>query len=346
MASVVPYLFERLALPKPWAGHRLPELFPALAADFPPGTGESIELADLPGASPPVRSGAERGRTLRQLLAGQRQAILGTQSGSLLDFPLALKFIDTAQPLSIQVHPQDAFDPGGRLVSRGKTEGWLILDAAPGAVIYQGLKPGLDRGHFERALKAGMPQETMNAREVQRGDWLLNPAGMIHALGGGLALLEIQQNCGVTLRFFDWPELGRQPRELQVEDAFKACDFTLRPAEAVRASRDEGVQTLQAPEFARFCGDQSSCSGDARCIGSPFGVQSLRLSRAAHHVKEWPGFTVFTCLEGACELIVHGLGEIHTNELRPADTLLVPALFNDFEVYPRPGVWLVESYAL
>lgn len=345
MACVCPYLFDRIALSKPWAGRRLPELFPAIAADFPPGTGESIELADLPGASPQVRSGAARGKTLHQLLAEQRPAILGPQGGSLQDFPLALKFIDTAQPLSIQVHPQDTFGAAGRLASRGKTEGWLILDAAPGATIYQGLKPGLRREHFERALKAGMPQETMNAREVRRGDWLLNPAGMVHALGGGLTLLEIQQNCGITLRFFDWPELGRQARELQVEQAFQACDFTLMPAEAVRASHDEGLQTLQAPQLARFCGEQDSCDGDARCIGSPFGVQSLRLSKAARHVKDWPGFTIFTCIEGGCELIVHGAGEIHTNELRPADTLLVPALFNDFEVYPRQSVWLVESYS-
>jgi hypothetical protein len=78
----------------------------------------------------------------------------------------------------------------------------------------------------------------------------------------------------------------------------------------------------------------------------PFGVHSLRASTPSHFVKGWPGFTTFTCLEGACELIIHGHGEIHVSELRPADTLLVPAIYDDFEIHPRGNVWLIESYAV
>ena len=200
MNLVYPYLFERIAIAKPWAGKHLAGMFPRVAAEFPPGTGESIEIADLREASPKVANGEARGWTLYNLLAQFREAILGPGGAS--EFPLALKLIDTAEPLSIQVHPRDVRE-NGKLFARGKTEGWLILEAAPDAVIWQGLKPGLTRQDFERALAAGMPQEALNARRLKRGDWLLNEAGVIHALGGGLTLLEIQQNCGVTLRFFD-----------------------------------------------------------------------------------------------------------------------------------------------
>lgn len=341
---VYPYLFERIAIAKPWAGARLAALFARVAADFPPGTGESIEIADLHEASPKVANGEARGWTLYNLLAQFREPILGANGDA--EFPLALKFIDTAQPLSIQVHPRDVRE-NGKLFSRGKTEGWLILEAEENAVIWQGLKPGLTRQDFERALKAGMPHEALNARKLKRGDWLLNEAGVIHALGGGLTLLEVQQNCGVTLRFFDWPELGRKARELQIDAAFKAANFDAPAPEVVHAAPGEGVQTLQAPEFALFCSpDQEGCGGTPECIGAPFGVQSLRLSKAARHVKDWPGFTVFTCLEGAAQLIVHGAGELHTMELRPGDTVLVPACFNDFEVYPHKTCWLIESYAV
>ena len=327
---VYPYLFERIALPKPWAGSRLAGFFPALAQDFPAGTGESIELADLPGASPAVRSGKARGWTLHALLEQFRPQILGASSHSMLpDFPLALKFIDTQEPLSIQVHPCDELDAGGTLKRRGKSEAWLILASEPDAVIYQGLKPGLTRQEFERALKAGLPQEALNARRAKPGDYLLNQAGMIHALGGGLTLLEIQQNSGVTLRFFDWPELGRKGRELQVKAAMAAAQFDAFLPEARRAINSEGVTALQLPG-----------------PGVPFGLQSLRVSRPARYLKDWPGFTVFTCLEGACELMARGHGELHPTELRPGDTLLVPAMFGEFEIYPREGSWLVESYAV
>lgn len=345
MNLVYPYIFDRIAIAKPWAGARLANLFPRAAIDFPQGTGESIEIADLREASPRVANGEARGWTLHELLAQFRTEILGNVSTE-VDFPLALKFIDTAEPLSIQVHPRDVRE-NGKLFARGKTEGWLILEAEENAVVWQGLKPGLTRQDFERALAAGMPQEALNARKLRRGDWLLNEAGMIHALGAGLTLLEIQQNCGVTLRFFDWPELGRKARELQVSAAFRAATFDALVPEIVHAAPGEGVQTLQAPEFAVFCApDEQGCGGTPECIGAPFGVQSLRLRKGARHVKDWPGFTLFTCLEGACELITHGAGEIHSNELRPADTLLVPACFNDFEVHPRGSVWLIESYAL
>lgn len=342
MNLVYPYLFERIALSKPWAGARLGTLFSRVADDFPAGTGESIEIALLREASPKVASGQARGWTLHTLLAQFSAEILGPEGGG--DFPLALKFIDTREPLSIQVHPRDKRDAAGRLLARGKTEGWLILEADENAVIWQGLKPGLTRQDFERALHAGMPQEALNARRVRRGDWMLNEAGMIHALGGGLTLLEIQQNCGVTLRFFDWPQLGRKARELQVEAAFSAADFTLVPPAVVRAAHGEGVQTLEQPSRTFGEDDEGRCSEYA--AGAPFGVQSLRLSKAARHLKDWRGFTLFTCLEGACELITHGAGEIHSNELRPADTVLVPACFHDFEVHPRGSCWLIESYAV
>jgi mannose-6-phosphate isomerase len=346
---VYPYLFERIAIAKPWAGKRLASVFPRLAADFPPGTGESIELADLRQASPKVANGEARGWTLQNLLAQFKREILGPWgSVELSDFPVALKFIDTQEPLSIQVHPRDGHDGAGNLVERGKTEAWLILEADENAVIWQGLKPGLTRQDFERALAGGMPQETLNARKVKRGDWLLNEAGMIHALGGGLTLLEIQQNCGVTLRFFDWPELGRRARELQVAEAFAAADFEARAPEIVRAAPGEGVQELQHPATIRvYYKDEAGVRQERmETKVAPFSAQSLRATKASRHVKEWLGFTIFTCLEGAAQLVVHGAGELHTNELRPGDTVLVPACFNDFEIYPHKSCWLIETYAV
>lgn len=253
---------------------------------------------------------------MSQLIARHGRELSGREG----EFPLAVKFLDTAQPLSIQCHPGD---DGG---TSSKSEAWLVLEAAPDAVIWQGLKPGLNRTDFERALAAGIPEETLNARSLKAGDFLFNPARMIHAVGPGLALLELQQSCDVTLRFFDWPQTGRKPRELQVAEAFKAADFTLPPPEIVNTFNHEGLLELHR--------------------GPPFSVQSLNVSGPRRFVKEWPGFTLMTCLEGDCELIIHGRGEIHTEHLRSADTLLVPAVFGEFEFFPRVRSRLVLTYSL
>ncbi|MCC6574800.1 MAG: class I mannose-6-phosphate isomerase [Planctomycetes bacterium] len=309
-----PWLFSRIALPKVWAGKALARLFAADASDFPPGTGESIELADLKGCETTVRAGPARGYTLRRLMNLHGREIIG---GPWRDFPLAVKFLDTAEALSVQCHPADA--PG----KPGKSEAWIVLDARPGAVIYQALKPGLTRADFEKALAAGMPEATLNARAVNAGDYLYNPARMIHAIGPGLTLLEVQQSCDTTLRFFDW---GRTGRELQLKEALATADFAAPPPPVVAAGSHEGLLELQK--------------------GPPFGVQSLRVKNACRFAKEWPGFTLFTCLEGDCELIVHGRGEIHTEHLRVADTLLVPAAFGEFEFFPRRPSWIIETYAV
>jgi len=289
-------------------------VFSRVGGDFPAGTGESIELADLASSPTPVRAGAAAGYSLRKLIDQFGASLLGNPGREL---SLAIKFIDTAQPLSIQCHPADA--PG----KAGKSEAWIVLEAKPGAVIYQGLKPGLKRADFEKALKAGIPEGTLNARAVKAGDFLYNPARMIHAIGAGLTLLEVQQSSDVTLRFFDW---GRKGRELQVQQALDTADFSLAAPPTIPADAHDGLLELVK--------------------GPPFGVQSLRVNSACRFAREWPGFTAMTCLRGDCELIVHGSGEIHTEYLREADTVLIPAVFGQFEFFPRKPSWIIESYAL
>jgi mannose-6-phosphate isomerase len=302
-----PLRFERIPVPKPWAGSRLHALFPEL----PAGTGESIELADLPGQSSVVANGELRGRTIRQLVPD----LVGAHE--LPDFPLAVKLLDTAEALSVQDHPSDEF-AHGKLVKRGKSECWIVLEAEPEAVIYQGLKPGVKRERFEAALTGGHPLELMNARAVKRGDYLYNEAGMIHAIGGGVTLLEIQQNCSTTYRLWDLPR-GVQ-REMHVEAGLLAAKFD-----------------LQLPPIQR-------CYGDVVLQpDGPFGVRSLHVKKAFAEVKPHEGFTIITCIAGPCEATAHARDNLQPVRFEPGDTVLFPPEFDRFEYYPDG--WLIVSWA-
>lgn len=144
------------------------------------------------------------------------------------ELPYLVKFIDTTDNLSIQVHPDD--DYAARVEkSSGKTECWLILESDPGAGIFLGLKEGVDQNQLQQCLddKSDLSQ-LMVFYPVERGDFFFVPAGSIHAIGKGVTLAEIQQSSGITYRVWDWNrvDLDGTPRELHVKKALDVINFS------------------------------------------------------------------------------------------------------------------------
>jgi mannose-6-phosphate isomerase len=163
---------------------------------------------------------------------------------------LLLKLLFTSQPLSIQVHPDDAFAHSLGL-PRGKTEAWYVLSAAPGAQVALGLKQRVTSGKLREAIGDGSISDLVRWWTVLPDDIVTVPAGTIHAIGAGLVIAEIQQRSDVTFRLFDH---GRQ-RELHIERAIAAADPG--PADLrVIPNRLTGSQTLLASNahfvFERF----------------------------------------------------------------------------------------------
>jgi mannose-6-phosphate isomerase len=132
---------------------------------------------------------------------------------------LLLKLLFTSQPLSIQVHPDDAFAHSIGLPN-GKTEAWYVLSAAPDAKVALGLGRRLTSQQLCKATGDGSIADLVCWQSVLRGDIVFVPAGTIHAIGAGLVIAEIQQRSDVTFRLFDH---GRK-RELHIERAVAAAD--------------------------------------------------------------------------------------------------------------------------
>ena len=130
------------------------------------------------------------------------------------EFPLLVKIIQANDTLSIQVHPddQDAVRLEGE-GNRGKTECWYVLDAASDSKLVYGLKDGATSQELSKAIKENSLDPYLNFVNVCKGDFIYIPAGTVHAIGGGLRLLEVQQSCDLTYRLYDW---GRG-REVHIE---------------------------------------------------------------------------------------------------------------------------------
>ena len=250
-----PLALEPILVPKPWGGHRLEGLGKPLPDHLPAGTtyGESWEVADLPddalSASAEGRTlvagGPHRGKSLRQLIAESGRELLGsappTPAG---DFPLLVKLLDTAEHLSIQVHP----DEGYAARRRGwfaKTESWYVLDTEPGAAIFKGLRAGVTIEDVRAA--AGTPGLAGLLRRipVKRGDFHHLPAGTLHALGAGVTVAEVQTPSDTTFRLYDWTEEYRRPeRPLHVEDALGALVAEHRPVPSIPPADGDGGRLL------------------------------------------------------------------------------------------------------
>ena len=135
------------------------------------------------------------------------------------DPSLLLKLLFTSQPLSIQVHPDDAYAQSIGL-RNGKTEAWYVLSAAPEAKVALGLKQRLTPQQLRQAVDDGSIADLVVWQAVSPGDSIFVPPGTIHAIGAGLVIAEIQQRSDATFRLFDH---GRQ-RELHIENAIAVAD--------------------------------------------------------------------------------------------------------------------------
>ena len=132
---------------------------------------------------------------------------------------LLVKYLFTAERLSIQVHPDDATAQALGL-PRGKDEAWYILEAAPDARIGLGLTHPVSREALRAAALDGSIEALLDWRPVAAGELLYSPAGTIHAIGGGISLIEIQQNLDLTYRLYDY---GR-PRELHLDEGIAVAN--------------------------------------------------------------------------------------------------------------------------
>ena len=134
------------------------------------------------------------------------------------NLPLLVKFIFTSERLSVQVHPNDAF-AAAHENSRGKTEMWYVLRADPGARLGVGFRESITKERLRESALSGEIEDLLQWVEVDAGDVFFIPAGTVHAIGGGLALCEVQQHSDVTYRLYDY---GR-PRELHLDKAIQVA---------------------------------------------------------------------------------------------------------------------------
>lgn len=193
-----------------WGGSYIASLFSGAPVSGP--LGEAWLVSDHPSG----RTADSEGRTPGELAPGHPW------------FPVLIKLLHAEQDLSVQVHPND--EQAAALGDRGKSEGWLILRANPGSRICYGLESD-SAGDLRAAIERGEIESRLRYVEAREGAYYPVPPGTVHALGGGLVVLEVQQASDTTFRLYDYnrPGTDGRPRELHVEQALAVTAFPQPP---------------------------------------------------------------------------------------------------------------------
>ncbi len=275
---------------------------------------ESWELSDYHDVVSVVEEGLLKGTTLRDLVKNRGPELLGGDLAPCEQFPLLVKFIDANQVLSVQVHPDQ--ETGQRLAGdNGKTETWVILAAAPGSLIYSGLKSGVGGDEFEKAIQSGSVESLLHSFEPRPGDCILIEAGTVHAIGAGVLLAEIQQMSDATFRVYDWGRLQPDgtPRALHVAQAMASIKFDRGPVDPLRPH----VESIG-------CGTRERLARSAY-----FALERLSINGPAT-IGRSDRFTILMGLEGRCRVARGG----ESVQLDFGQTLLLPASVGECEIVP------------
>lgn len=324
MNSLYPIRFKPQLKEMIWGGSTLRERFGKAAK---PGAliGESWEINGMTRSSSVIANGFLRNNTLEEIT----EVYMGDLVGDTVyekygnEFPLLIKFIDAHDTLSIQVHPDDRL-ASERHHAWGKTEMWYIIDAAPGAIIYTGFRRKITRDEYLYHLNNRKLTDLINATPVKAGDAFFIPAGMVHAIGAGILLTEIQQTSDVTYRIYDWDRVDASgiPREMHTSLALDAIDFNLVCANLIRKD----------PEM-----NHAVTLADCKY----FHTNLIKFDRPV--IKDYSltdSFVIYICTQSMAVIDCDG----QTEELKAGETILIPASADSVALIPRGTATLLEVY--
>ena len=324
--KLYPLLFKPVLKDYIWGGRNLETV---LGRKLPPGQiAESWEIAAHKDGTTAVANGRFAGTLLTDLHQQLGLDLIGTNNQWAQErdkFPLLVKLLDAHQPLSVQVHPNDAYALAHEGNELGKTEMWVVVQASAEAAVILGVAPGTTPAAFRQAIEAGQLEPHLHRIPVKAGDVVCVPAGSLHAIMGGLLIAEIQQNSNTTYRVYDWnrQQADGRSRPLHVEKAMDVINF------------DQVAPGLCQPELLS---DEDGVRRYRLCHNRYFTTERIEMSPGAEFVGEGNGRSL--------EIwgVLDGQAMINELTLTAVRFTLLPAALGMFTVTGKTAVTLLRTY--
>lgn len=290
-----------------------------------PNCGEVWVISGYEGHVSVIENGVFAGNELNEMV----EVFMGDLVGDSIydefgdEFPLLIKFIDAADWLSVQVHPDDELAEK-RGIGKGKSEMWYIVDAEPGAELISGFNQELDKETYLQKFRGGELKSILNYENVKKSDVFFIPAGRVHAIGPGTLLAEIQQTSDNTYRIYDWDRIDTagMSRELHTEQALDAIDFTFNK-EIKTAYKEIPNKTSPVVDDEKFTINIIS-------FNEPMSKD----------FEELDSFVIYICIEGKIKLE----WDEGSLDMVPGDAVVKPAILRNIRLWPNVASKLLEVY--
>ena len=307
-----PLKFHPILKKKIWGGERLAYK----SKEHDESIGESWEISAVEDNISVVSNGILADNDLQELIEVYMGDLVGDHIYEKfgVEFPLLIKYIDANDDLSIQVHPDDE-TAKERHNAYGKTEMWYIVDADKDASLVLGFNHEIDKATYLQALHQNKLMDLLNVQKVKKGESFFIPAGLVHAIGKGCLIAEIQQTSDITYRIYDYnrKDANGNTRELHTDLATDVIDYSYQPQHRVNYTPQD---------------NQS-----AKLVKCPYFTTNL-LVFDRDIEKEYVHLDSFVITPGECEPVLVNKGE----------TVLIPACFKNLTLYPDDITQVLEIY--
>jgi mannose-6-phosphate isomerase len=224
--NLYPLKFKPILKEKIWGGNALN--YKSAEVKAKTKIGESWEISGVDGSVSTVSNGELKDKNLNQILADYNKDLVGKSNYKRFgnEFPLLIKFIDARENLSVQLHPDDTI-ARAKHGCMGKTEMWYIMKSDNGFIIAD-FKDETNKEDYIKRVKENNLKEALKFIDVAPGEVYFIAPGLIHAIGEGVMLAEIQQTSNITYRIYDWDRVDDEGncRDLHLQEALDAIDFT------------------------------------------------------------------------------------------------------------------------
>lgn len=294
-----------------WGGRNLAALGKTLPAKGK--VAESWEVSCHKNGPSIVANGEYAGTSLPELINHLGRTIIGTAlpQKDVDRFPLLVKLIDAQENLSVQVHPDDTYANEKENGEYGKNEMWYIISANPGAKLIYDVVPGTTREQFAKAVAENTVESCLQSVEVSAGDVLNIPAGLVHAIGKGIILAEVQQSSDTTYRVYDY---GRTGRELHITKALDVIGFN----SAGRRAKYKGLELSLG----------SGCTKRITVANRYFCAEIYTIKESMNETADGSRFCIYMFTSGT-GTILWGGGKL---PVRAGESILIPASMGEYSL--------------
>lgn len=304
-----------------WGGKRLNDEF-AKNIDISP-LAETWECSTHPDGLSYVAMGEMAGMSLAEVLT-EHPEYLGSHPVSGVNgcLPVMIKFIDANRDLSVQVHPSDEYAYINENGQPGKTEMWYVLDAAKDAHIIYGLTADLTKEDLRKSIEERCISKYLQKIPVKKNDVFFLEPGMIHAIGAGVLVAEIQQNSNLTYRLYDYDRVDKNgyKRELHIDKALEV---------AYLKSSAEPKQPLRVLKYKP--GVASEMLGRCKYFEVHRRIINTERRQEVWFHSDSLSFRVLLCVNGCGTLSFAG----ETLFVHKGDCIFVPAASVDIRVHGK-----------